>query len=309
MVRILVTGGAGFIGSHLIESLLQQGHSVVCVDNFVTGDKRNVEAFHAQGEFELIEHDMIQPLKVDGDIDQVYSLACPASPIDYKNLPLETLFASSYGTKHALDLAVEKKAKILHASTSEVYGDPLQHPQTEAYFGNVNSIGPRSCYDEGKRYAESLVINYANQYGVETKIVRIFNTYGPRMRKNDGRVIPNFINQALNGEDVTIYGDGYQTRSFCYVSDMINGLLSMMNEKAFSGPVNLGNPEEISIKMLAEYIVKLTNSSSEIVHLPVGEDDPKVRRPDISLAAKTLGFNPTVALKEGIESTIKWFTT
>jgi nucleoside-diphosphate-sugar epimerase len=246
-------------------------------------------------------------LQISGRVDQIYNLACPASPIDYQKLPLETLFASAYGTKNILDLAVEKKAIFLHASTSEVYGDPLEHPQKETYFGNVNCIGSRSCYDEGKRYAESLIVNYAEKYDLNVKIVRIFNTYGPRMRKNDGRVIPNFIQQALFGQPLTIYGDGSQTRSFCYVSDMVDGISAMMAKNDFRVPVNLGNSSETSILSLAEHIIRLTKSNSALVHQPLHHDDPKMRRPDISLAQASFHFQPKIDLEEGLQMTVNWF--
>ncbi|MFA5842575.1 MAG: UDP-glucuronic acid decarboxylase family protein [Candidatus Gracilibacteria bacterium] len=303
----LVTGGAGFIGSHLCEALLEKGNTVFCVDNFCTGNRENVKPFIKNKAFHLITHDITTPIKIKGPIDQIYNLACPASPVDYQNIPIETLLVCAEGVKNMLDLAVQKKAIFLHASTSEVYGDPLKHPQREDYFGNVNCIGPRSCYDEGKRFAESLIMNYKNQFNLDIKIVRIFNTYGPFMRKNDGRVIPNFISQALNNEPITLYGDGSQTRSFCYVSDLIDGFMSMMECADFSGPVNLGNPHEISVKTLAEKIIQLTQSKSELVYRPMPKDDPKVRCPDITLAHEKLNFSPKVELKKGLQLTLDWF--
>lgn len=309
-MKTIVTGGAGFIGSHLCERLLKMGREVICIDNFITGDRSNIEEFFDNENFRLIEHDITQPLSpedFDG-VTEIFNLACPASPVDYQNIPLETLWVSAAGTKNMLDLAVAVKAKFLHTSTSEVYGDPLEHPQKESYWGNVNCLGPRSCYDEGKRFAESLVSNYAHKFGLTTKIVRIFNTYGPKMRAHDGRVIPNFITQALSGKSITVYGDGYQTRSFCYVSDMVDGILAMMDKGDFKGPVNLGNPEEYSIKSLAEKITELTGSKSEIEYKDLPQDDPKVRRPDISLAHEELEFEPKVGFEEGLKRTIEWFS-
>lgn len=307
-MRILVAGGAGFIGSHLCDALIKRKCDVICVDNFLTSTPRNISHLQGNPTFKMVEHDIRKPLEVDGEIDSIYNLACPASPIDYQNLPVETLETSAIGTGHLLRLAREKNATFLHTSTSEVYGDPLEHPQKESYFGNVNCIGVRSCYDEGKRYAESLIVNFSRQCDMQVKIVRIFNTYGPRMRKHDGRVISNFITQALMNKPLTLYGDGYQTRSFCYVSDMVDGILKMMNMKNFSGPVNLGNPEEISIRSLSKHIIEYTSSHSEIRTLPSSEDDPKVRRPDITLASKKLGFSPEVSLEKGLKLTIEWFT-
>ncbi|MBU1019230.1 MAG: UDP-glucuronic acid decarboxylase family protein [Patescibacteria group bacterium] len=311
--KAIVTGGAGFIGSHLCERLLGSGYEVICIDNFITGDRSNIEEFLDNENFRLIEHDITQPLIPEGldfhGVKEIYNLACPASPVDYQNIPLETLWVSAAGTKNMLDLAVELKAKFLHTSTSEVYGDPLEHPQRESYWGNVNCMGPRSCYDEGKRFGESLISNYAHKYGVSTKIIRIFNTYGPKMRANDGRVIPNFITQALEGKPITVYGDGYQTRSFCYVSDMVDGITAMIGRERFAGPVNLGNPEEYSIKALAEKIVELTGSKSKVSYKDLPQDDPKVRRPDISLAKEKLGFSPKVGFEEGLKKTIEWFSS
>ncbi len=310
-MKSIVTGGAGFIGSHLCERLLGSGHEVICIDSFITGDRSNIEPFLDNEKFRLIEHDITQPL-VSEDLDfkgvkEIFNLACPASPIDYQKIPLETLWVSAAGTKNMLDLAVEIEARFLHTSTSEVYGDPLEHPQKESYWGNVNCLGPRSCYDEGKRFSESLVTNYEHEFGLSTKIVRIFNTYGPRMRAHDGRVIPNFITQALSGDSITVYGDGYQTRSFCYVDDMVDGIVAMMKKRDFAGPVNLGNPEEYSIKSLAEKIVELTGSKSKIEYKDLPQDDPKVRRPDITLAREKLSFEPKVGFEGGLKKTISWF--
>lgn len=306
-MRILVTGGAGFIGSHLCEILLERGHEVFCVDNLLTGSLDNIQPFLQNPRFRFIQHDITQKLEITEPLDQIFNLACPASPVDYQKLPLETLFASAYGTKNILDLAVQHKALFLHTSTSEVYGDPLEHPQKENYFGNVNCIGPRSCYDEGKRFAESLIMNYAKPYGLSVKVVRVFNTYGPKMRQNDGRVISNFITQSLSNQPLTIYGDGYQTRSFCYISDMMDGIMKMMEMPDFSGPVNLGNPEEISILSLTQLILSLTKSKSEILYQPFSHDDPQVRRPDISLAREKFGFTPKITLQKGLQLTINSF--
>lgn len=306
MKTILITGGAGFIGSHLCGYFLKSGKKVLCIDNLITGDKKNIEEFMGLNNFEFIEHDISKYLDLE-NIDEIYNLACPASPIDYQTIPLETLWASALGTRNMLDLAIKNNALLIHASTSEIYGDPMEHPQKESYFGNVNCTGPRSCYDEGKRFAESLIASYKNKFDINPKIVRIFNTYGPKMRKNDGRVIPNFINQALEGRDITIYGDGYQTRSFCYISDMIDGIVKLAQSKNFHGPVNIGNPEECSIKFLSEEIIKLSRSRSRIKFVDLPEDDPKVRRPDISLARKFLKFSPAITLHEGLQKTIKWF--
>lgn len=311
LMKTIVTGGAGFIGSHLCERLLKLGYEVICVDSYITGARSNMEPFLDNPNFQLIEHDITQPLLPEEldfkGVKEIFNLACPASPIDYQKIPLETLWVSAAGTKNMLDLAVKLGAKFLQASTSEVYGDPLEHPQRESYWGNVNCLGPRSCYDEGKRFAESLVTNYSHEYSLPTKIVRIFNTYGPRMRAHDGRVIPNFITQALAGEPITIYGDGYQTRSFCYVDDMVSGILAMMVKRDFKGPVNLGNPEEYSIKSLAEKIVELTGAKSKIDYKDLPQDDPKVRRPDISLASERLEFEPKVKFEDGLKRTIEWF--
>ncbi len=306
-MKILIAGGAGFIGSHLTERLLAQGHQVTVVDNLITGDVSNLKEFQDSENFTFLEHDICEPLQLDYPLDVICNLACPASPIDYQKIPLETLWVSAAGTRNMLELARQKKAVFFHTSTSEVYGDPLEHPQSESYFGNVNCLGPRSCYDEGKRFAESMIINYQAKYNLQTRIIRIFNTYGPKMRKNDGRVIPNFINQALQGEPITICGDGSQTRSFCYVDDMVDGILAMIDSKDFSGPVNLGNPKETSIHDLAEEIVEIIGSKSSISYKPLPQDDPKVRCPNIQLAREQLKFEPKIGLKEGLEKTIKWF--
>lgn len=303
MSKILVAGGAGFIGSHLVERLLSNGHEVTIIDNFVTGNLKNIEKL--SGNMNVVDHDICEPF--EGEFEIIINLACPASPVDYQNIPLETLWVSAAGTKNLLELARKTKAMFLHASTSEVYGDPLVHPQKEDYWGNVNPNGPRSCYDEGKRFAESLIVNYQNVHGVNARIFRIFNTYGPRMRANDGRVIPNFVGEAMSGRPITVYGDGKQTRSFCYIDDMVDGIVSVMNVANFSGPVNLGNPKETTILELAEIIVKLTGSQSEISFKPLPKDDPKIRQPDISKARSELGFDPKVDLESGLKKTIEYF--
>jgi len=304
--RILITGGAGFIGSHLCEILLQQGHDVLCVDNFFTGTKDNLEHLFDNPHFELLRHDVTFPLYVE--VDEIYNLACPASPIHYQHDPVQTTKTSVHGAINMLGLAKRTKAKILQASTSEVYGDPQIHPQTEDYWGHVNPIGFRSCYDEGKRCAETLFFDYHRQHKLRIKIARIFNTYGPRMHPNDGRVVSNFIVQALQGKDITLYGDGTQTRSFCYVDDLVDVLVRLMNSKdSFTGPVNTGNPGEFTIKELAEHIITLTGSKSKLVYKPLPSDDPKQRQPNIELAQKELGWEPKVALKEGLIKTIAYF--
>ena len=306
MKRILVTGGAGFIGSHLCERLLKEGHEVLCVDNLFTGQKRNIIHLLDNPYFEFIRHDICFPLYVE--VDEIYNLACPASPVHYQRDPVQTTKVSVLGSINMLGLAKRLKVKILQASTSEVYGDPTVHPQPEEYWGNVNPIGPRACYDEGKRCAETLFFDYHRQHGIEIKVVRIFNTYGPRMHMNDGRVVSNFIVQALKGEDITIYGDGTQTRSFCFVDDLVDGLIRMMNtDNTVTGPVNLGNPAEISIIELAETIIELTRSRSKIVFKPLPQDDPKRRRPDIKKAKELLNWQPRVDLREGLERTIAYF--
>lgn len=299
---IVVSGGGGFIGSHLVDSLLAQGHHVVVVDNFFTGRVQNLRAQRVNSNLEIIRHDIVLPIFLE--VDQVYHLACPASPVHYQYNPIKTVKTNVLGTLNMLGLAKRVKARFLLASTSEVYGDPLLHPQRETYWGNVNPVGPRSCYDEGKRVAETLTENYRTTSNVNTKIVRIFNTYGPRMLFDDGRVVSNFIVQALLGKDITVYGSGEQTRSFCFVSDLVSGLLLVMNKDDFHGPVNLGNPVETSIRELAEMIISLTGSKSKIVSKPLPVDDPTRRRPDISLAEQQLGWTPAVKLTEGISRTI-----
>jgi len=304
--RILVTGGAGFLGSHLCERLLKEGHDVLCVDNFYTGTRRNIAHLLDHPYFELLRHDITFPLYVE--VDQIYNLACPASPIHYQNDPVQTTKVNVHGSINMLGLAKRLKAKILQASTSEVYGDPSTHPQPENYWGNVNCIGPRSCYDEGKRCAETLFFDYHRQHRIKIKVARIFNTYGPNMHPNDGRVISNFILQALRNEPITIYGDGSQTRSFCYVDDMVDGLIRLMNTSDdFTGPVNLGNPIEISILELAEKIIRMTGSKSKITFKPLPADDPKQRQPLIDLAKEKLGWTPEVVLEEGLKKTIAYF--
>ena len=305
MARIVVTGGAGFIGSHLCGELLAEGHEVVAVDNLFTGTKRNILQFFDNSNFDFIRHDITQPLWVE--CDQVYHLACPASPIHYQYNPIKTIKTNVTGTLNMLGLAKRTKSRFLLASTSEVYGDPLEHPQRETYWGNVNPLGPRSCYDEGKRIAETLSMNYKEQGAVDARIVRIFNTYGPRMLFDDGRVVSNFIVQALKGEDITVYGEGLQTRSFCFVDDLVRGIMRTMECEGFYGPVNLGNPNEMTIVDLARKIIQLTGSSSQVVFRPLPKDDPTRRRPDISLAKRKLDWEPTVALDEGLQRTIADF--
>lgn len=304
--RILVTGGAGFIGSNLCEKLLEEGNKVICVDNFFTGRRENIQHLVSNPNFEIIEHDIINPLKIE--VDEIYNLASPASPPHYQSDPIFTIKTNVIGMINMLEVARENDAKILQASTSEVYGDPLEHPQKEEYRGNVNPIGPRACYDEGKRVAETLCFDYWRVYKTKIKVIRIFNTYGPRMREDDGRVVSNFIVQALKGEDITVYGDGSQTRSFCYVSDLIDGIIKMMeSDESFRGPVNLGNPGEFKVIELAEMVIRLTNSKSKIVFKPLPEDDPKMRRPDITLAKTKLNWEPKVPLEEGLKETIRYF--
>lgn len=306
MPRILVTGGAGFLGSHLVDRLIADGHDVLCVDNFFTGTKPNVNHLLNHPKFELMRHDVTFPLYVE--VDQIYNLACPASPVHYQHDPVQTTKTSVHGAINMLGLAKRVKARILQASTSEVYGDPELHPQPESYWGRVNPIGPRSCYDEGKRCAETLFFDYHRQHQMEIKVVRIFNTYGPRMQPNDGRVVSNFIVQAIRGDNITIYGDGQQTRSFCYVDDMIEGFVRMMeSERSFTGPVNLGNPGEFTMLELAEKVLKLVGSKSKLLFMPLPTDDPKQRKPDISLAGKKLGWTPTVKLEDGLKETIRYF--
>ncbi len=306
MAKCLVTGGAGFIGSHLCEKLLEQENEVICVDNFFTGAKRNILHLLNNPNFELVRHDITFPLYLE--VDEIYNLACPAAPIHYQRDPVQTTKTSVHGAINMLGLAKRTKAKILQASTSEVYGDPIVHPQPESYWGNVNPIGPRSCYDEGKRCAETLFFDYWRQHKMPIRVVRIFNTYGPRMTVDDGRVVSNFIIQALRGEDITIYGDGSQTRSFQYIDDLVEAMIRMMgNKNDFIGPVNLGNPKEFTIKELAEKVLAMTGSKSKIAYKPLPEDDPKQRQPDIALAKKELGWEPKIPLEEGLGKTIKYF--
>lgn len=304
--RILVTGGAGFLGSHLCARLLEMGHEVICVDNFYTGMRRNVTSLMDNHRFELIRHDVTFPLYIE--VDEIYNLACPASPIHYQHDPVQTTKTSVHGAINMLGLAKRLKARIMQASTSEVYGDPSIHPQVESYWGNVNPIGIRSCYDEGKRCAETLFFDYHRQHNLDIKIARIFNTYGPNMHPHDGRVVSNFIMQALRGDDITIYGDGTQTRSFCYVDDLVSGFIKLMaTAPGFTGPVNLGNPGEFTMIELANEVVALTDSRSRIIHLPLPSDDPKQRRPDITVAKQELNWEPTINLKEGLIKTIEYF--
>jgi UDP-glucuronate decarboxylase len=307
-MRILVTGGAGFLGSHLCDRLLKDGNDVICLDNFFTGRKSNIAHLHGRPDFELVRHDVIDPFKFE--VDQIYNLACPASPPHYQFNPIKTTKTSVMGAINVLGLAKRVHARVFQASTSEVYGDPAIHPQPESYWGNVNPIGKRSCYDEGKRVAETLFFDYHRENKVDIRIVRIFNTYGPRMHPNDGRVVSNFIVQALKGEDLTIYGDGLQTRSFCYVDDLIEGFVRLMNQTETVGPINIGNPGEFTMLQLAELTLKLVGGKSKIVHRPLPSDDPKQRRPDITLAQKHLNnWAPTVQLEEGLQRTIAYFKT
>ncbi len=304
-MKILVTGGAGFLGSHLCERLLDSGQEVICLDNFFTGRKANIQHLLSRPYFELIRHDITLPILLE--VDRIYHLACPASPIHYQYNAIKTIKTNVMGTINTLGIAKRVKARMLFASTSEVYGDPAVHPQTEDYWGNVNTIGIRSCYDEGKRVAETLMMDYHRQNGVDIRIVRIFNTYGPRMLQNDGRVVSNFIIQALRGEDITVYGQGSQTRSFCYVDDLIEGMIRMMNSEQFIGPVNLGNPEEYTILELARKIIDMTGSKSKITYKPLPSDDPRQRQPDITLAGQKLGWKPTVPVNDGLQRTIEYF--
>ena len=304
-MRCLVTGGAGFLGSHLCERLLNDGHEVICLDNYFTGRMANIAHLRDNRCFELIRHDVTEPILLE--VDRIFNLACPASPIHYQFNPVKTIKTSVMGAINMLGMAKRVKARILQASTSEVYGDPAVHPQTEDYWGNVNPIGIRSCYDEGKRVAETLFMDYHRQNNVDIRIVRIFNTYGPRMLMNDGRVVSNFIVQALKGEDLTIYGDGSQTRSFCYVDDLIEGFVRMMNQDKIIGPVNIGNPGEFTMLELAKEVLDLTGSKSKIVYKPLPGDDPKMRRPNIDLAKSALGWEPTIPLRQGLEKTICYF--
>ena len=304
--RVLITGGAGFLGSHLCERLLREGANVLCVDNFFTGARRNIEHLVDHKHFDLMRHDVTFPLYVE--VDEIYNLACPASPVHYQHDPVQTTKTSVHGAINMLGLAKRLRARILQASTSEVYGDPDVHPQSEAYWGRVNPIGFRSCYDEGKRCAETLFFDYRRQHGLRIKVARIFNTYGPRMHPNDGRVVSNFIVQALLGRDITVYGDGTQTRAFCYVDDLIDGLMRLMKtQDEVTGPINIGNPEEFSIATLAATVIDLTGSRSRVVHKPLPQDDPRQRRPDISSAKAVLGWNPRTPLAEGLKRTIAYF--
>ncbi len=307
MKTTLVTGGAGFIGSHLSEWLLQEGNRVICVDNLFTGCEENIAHLLTDKNFKFILHDIISPLELDEKIDQIYNLACPASPVHYRENPIRTVKANTIGVINMLGLAKKHKARILQASTSEIYGDPLEHPQKESYWGNVNPIGPRACYDEGKRVAETLFFDYHREHGLAIRIARIFNTYGPKMSPRDGRVVSNFIVQALKGDDITIYGDGSQTRSFCYVSDLVDGLISLMNAENLTGPINLGNPTELAVKEIAEKIIQMTGSKSKIVYKELPENDPQKRKPDITLAKTKLNWEPKIPLEEGLARTIEYF--
>jgi len=304
-VRILITGGAGFLGSHLCERLLDQGHDVLCLDNFFTGRRRNVEHLLEKRRFELIRHDIVDPFKAE--VDRIFNLACPASPVHYQYNPIKTTKTSVMGAINCLGLAKRVQARILQASTSEVYGDPDVHPQPESYRGNVNPIGPRACYDEGKRCAETLFFDYHRENGVDIRVIRIFNTYGPRMCPDDGRVVSNFIVQALKGEDITLYGDGSQTRSFCYVDDLVEGMMRIMEQEKSVGPINLGNPSEFTIRQLAEKVMEKTSSSSRLIEEPLPEDDPTQRRPDISLVNSLTDWTPQIELDEGLDKTIAYF--
>ena len=305
MPRTLVTGGAGFLGSHLCEYLLNKGHEVVCMDNLITGSKDNISHIKSE-QFQFVEHNVSEFINLEGELDYILHFASTASPIDYLELPIQTLKVGALGTHNALGLAKEKKAVFFLASTSEVYGDPLIHPQPEDYWGNVNPIGPRGVYDEAKRFAEAITMAYHRTHGINTKIIRIFNTFGPRMRINDGRAIPNFLKQALTGKDLTIYGDGSQTRSFCYVSDLVEGIYRLLTSDQ-NNPINIGNPNEMTIKEMADKILQATNSKSKITYVPLPEDDPKVRQPDITRAKKYLNWEPVVGLGEGLQSTLKYF--
>jgi UDP-glucuronate decarboxylase len=304
-MRILITGGAGFLGSHLSERLLSEGHEVVCMDNFFTGRKCNIAHLLDNPYFELMRHDVVDPFKLE--VDQIYNLACPASPVHYQHNPIKTTKTSVMGAINCLGLAKRVNARVFQASTSEIYGDPDVHPQPESYWGNVNTIGIRSCYDEGKRCAETLFFDYHRQNKVDIRVVRIFNTYGPRMLADDGRVVSNFIVQALQGQDITVYGEGQQTRSFCYVEDLIEGFVRLMNQEQVVGPMNIGNPGEFTILELAQKVIELTGSKSQIVYRPMPEDDPKQRKPDIIQARKVLGWEPKVQLDEGLKETIRYF--
>ena len=305
-MRILITGGAGFLGSHLCDRLIEQGHEVICLDNFFTGRKSNIQHLIGNSSFELVRHDVIDPFKFE--VDRIYNLACPASPPHYQYNPIKTMKTSVVGAINCLGLAKRVKARVFQASTSEVYGDPNIHPQPESYWGHVNPIGLRSCYDEGKRAAETLFFDYHRENGVDIRVIRIFNTYGPRMLPDDGRVVSNFIVQALQGKDLTVYGEGSQTRSFCYVDDLVDGFMRFMEQDKIVGPMNLGNPGEFTMLQLAELVLKKVGGKSKITHLPLPSDDPKQRKPDISLAKDTLGWEPKVPLEQGIEKTIAYFS-
>jgi len=304
-MRILITGGAGFLGSHLCDRLIEQGNDIICLDNFFTGRKANIQHLVGNSRFELVRHDVIDPFKFE--VDRIYNLACPASPPHYQYNPIKTMKTSVLGAINCLGLAKRVKARVFQASTSEVYGDPNVHPQPEAYWGHVNPIGLRSCYDEGKRAAETLFFDYHRENGVDIRVIRIFNTYGPRMLPDDGRVVSNFIVQALQGKDLTVYGEGSQTRSFCYVDDLVDGFMRFMEQEKIVGPMNLGNPGEFTMLQLAELVLKKVGGKSKITHLPLPSDDPKQRRPDITLAKETLGWEPKVPLEQGIEKTIEYF--
>lgn len=306
-MRVLVTGGAGFIGSHLCEALLNRGHEVICLDNLFSGSRKNIYPLLEEPRFEFLRHDITQPILLE--VDRIYNLACPASPVHYQFNPVKTVKTNVMGTLHCLGMAKRVKARVLQASTSEVYGDPQIHPQPESYWGNVNPIGPRSCYDEGKRLAETLMMDYHRQNGVDIRISRIFNTYGPKMSVSDGRVISNFIVQALRGEDLTVYGEGAQTRSFCYISDLVEGLEQLMEKEDVTGPINLGNPVEVTVMELAQRVLDMTGSGSTIRFKPLPQDDPVRRKPNIELAREQLGWQPSVQLKEGLRQTISYFET
>lgn len=307
MKKILITGGAGFLGSHLCDRLIKQGHQVICLDSLFTGSLKNVDGLMSHPSFKFIQHDVVDPIAVDA-LDEIYNLACPASPVHYQHNPIHTMKTSVLGALNVLELARQTGAKVFQASTSEVYGDPSVHPQPEEYWGNVNTIGIRSCYDEGKRAAETLFFDYQRTHHLHIKVVRIFNTYGPRMAADDGRVVSNFIVQALRGEDLTVYGDGSQTRSFCYADDLVEGFIRLMNaDDSVVGPLNLGNPGEFTMIELAEKVLRLTGSQSKLIHMPLPQDDPKQRRPDISKARQLLDWQPTVELEQGLERTISYF--